>query len=609
MAAAALAALAMSVGCMSAADAGPQAAPPGPEGKPPLRFSTDGFWLNLHHFLYVLGRAEAKAPDAGRPAVAGAPADAARGLEALTAEQRLAWRESVAFYAAGPSKLDLIFDRRLAAAARALGAAVGSTLDGVDIEPATRGALERAAPLYRAAWWPAHRAANQAWAAAIAALLAEHGARMVSLITGWYRSDWPADGYPVHLSAYSNWAGAYSTTGNLLVVSSLDRDLEGSQGLEVIFHEAMHQWDDAMDAALATAARAQRTTVPDGLSHAMIFFTAGEAARRTVQGHVPYAERSGVWQRSSGRFLPALETAWRPYLDGQGTRDDALAALVRRAAAPGSASPSALSEEQIAALRRGAAESVLPEGPARLPLVGTPSLPLVEAWINGAGPMRLLVDLGSNVTILRRDVVDAAQIEVIVDRESSDIVRADTLRLGSASFRDIWMGAYDELDVDGVVGYNLLSSLPFTLDIPNRRLVLGGVELTAADPEYVVAGRLPYLPARIGDRELLLNPDTGAAEEMTVPAAWEGSLPVAGQLRPGPVTYNNQTGSVRVRTARLGLDLRVGELVLGRPVVYFNPDAEDAWLGCGILQHYSLSMDPRIRRYRLIGPADRKPDQ
>ena len=36
---------------------------------PIFRFETDGFWLNLHHYLYVLGRAEAELPDSRREAV------------------------------------------------------------------------------------------------------------------------------------------------------------------------------------------------------------------------------------------------------------------------------------------------------------------------------------------------------------------------------------------------------------------------------------------------------------------------------------------------------------------------------------------------------------
>src|SRR5438309_1253849 len=45
---------------------------------PLFRFETDELWLNLHHFLYVLGRAEAKTQDSSRDAVACASADVTR---------------------------------------------------------------------------------------------------------------------------------------------------------------------------------------------------------------------------------------------------------------------------------------------------------------------------------------------------------------------------------------------------------------------------------------------------------------------------------------------------------------------------------------------------
>jgi hypothetical protein len=96
----------------------------------------------------------------------------------------------------------------------------------------------------------------------------------------------------------------------------------------------MHQWDDAMFAALSAEGRRQRLTVPDTLSHAMIFFTAGEAVRSVVPNHVPYAESEGVWSRGMGAVKPALEAVWAPYLAGRGTRDEALTALVKRVGSP-----------------------------------------------------------------------------------------------------------------------------------------------------------------------------------------------------------------------------------------------------------------------------------
>src|SRR5439155_26194234 len=145
-----------------------------------------------------------------------------------------------------------------------------------------------------------------------------------------YGMEWPGEGFAVHLSGYSNWACAYSTTGNLLVVSSLDRALRGLPGLETAFHEGLHQWDRQMNDLLFAEARRTGKRLPPNVSHGMIFFTAGEAVRRVAPDHVPYAEANGVWQRGFERFKAPLDEVWKPYLDGKGTRDDAITALVVR---------------------------------------------------------------------------------------------------------------------------------------------------------------------------------------------------------------------------------------------------------------------------------------
>lgn len=80
-------------------------------------------------------------------------------------------------YAAGWSLESPTFDESAAGIVRAL-ANAGSepTLAAAAIDPRSRDALERAAPLYRRVWWPAHRDANRAWRSQIEPLLARHGA-------------------------------------------------------------------------------------------------------------------------------------------------------------------------------------------------------------------------------------------------------------------------------------------------------------------------------------------------------------------------------------------------------------------------------------------------
>jgi hypothetical protein len=305
-------------------------------------FDTDEFWLNLHHFLYVLGRAEAKLPDAANPAVAGAQPDVERGFRSLTQEEQQAWTTATRTYAAGLS-LRSNLDPVMVQATRAL-ADVGEapTLSGAKLDADLASTLERAAPVYRKVWWPSHRAANRMRKAALDDLIARYGAPTIDYVSKVYGQAWPAAGFPVHMSGYANFGGAYSVGGGppFVVFSSMTGQNSGLHGLEIVVHEGMHRWDQALFTVLAAQARSRDLLVPRDLTHALIFFTAGEAVRRIDANYIPYADEFGVWDLPlSGGALPAkrlkpiLEDVWKPYMNGRGTRDEALAALVERAAA------------------------------------------------------------------------------------------------------------------------------------------------------------------------------------------------------------------------------------------------------------------------------------
>ena len=296
---------------------------------PIFRFETDGFWLNLHHFLYVLGRVEAKMPDIKREAVAGAPADEAEGLKTLADAERRVWREAVAVYGAGLSKLETVFDRALYDITNAVRrASPDREATTLQIDVAVAEALNRAAPIYRKAWWPRHRDTNRKWLQSMQDPLKKYGPQMLAYVTRAYQEPWMAGGFPVNISGWSNWAGAYSTYDSLLVISTLNPGNQGLHGFEITFHEAMHQWDEETDARLLKIARANKLKFNGLLSHAMIFYTTGEAMRSVVPTHVPYAEIAGIWKGRMGAFKPALDAHWKPYLDGKTTLDEALLGLL-----------------------------------------------------------------------------------------------------------------------------------------------------------------------------------------------------------------------------------------------------------------------------------------
>jgi hypothetical protein len=93
-----------------------------------------------------------------------------------------------------------------------------------------------------------------------------------------------------------------------------------------------------------------------------------------------------------------------------------------------------------------------------------------------------------------------------------------------------------------------------------------------------------------------MNLDTGAAEWMTVPPSLQSQLRWAVTPVPGRTTSNNQTGSTQVLEGRLADTLRFGELTIISPLVYINPDADDAWLGAAAMAGAVWTFDPRQRR-------------
>jgi hypothetical protein len=300
-----------------------------------FQFHTDDIWLSQHQFLYALGMHEAQLPTRSRRAVSGAPGEVTSRMDALSPAERAQWDAAVTYYAKGPSTRDAVFDEGLVRAATAL-AAVRDAQDLSKLPPDAiasewRNHLERVGPIYRRVWWPAHRRANQERRDAMTPLVARHAPVILPIIERAFARSWPAGGFPVHLASYATWSGAYSTGDNLLVVSSQDTGTEGLLGLETLFHEGMHQWDSETAAALSDAAKQAGIRVPNGLSHALIFYTAGVAVQRVTPTHVPYADVNGLWGRLvAPNVKVALDEVWRPFLDGHGTRQQALADIMRR---------------------------------------------------------------------------------------------------------------------------------------------------------------------------------------------------------------------------------------------------------------------------------------
>jgi hypothetical protein len=286
------------------------------------------FWVNLHHFLYMTARARA-GMDATRSATIKVLVDTV-GVGALSLEQRNALEVAIAYYARAVAPRDILFDSSLVAvndrlveledATRVGGAA------GLDTGIAT--ALDRAAPVYRALWWPRHDAANRRWIAQVLPVLAEHGDEAARIEARAFRTPWSATPVRVDATAYTNWAGAYTTEyPSHINVGSVD-EIGGraTSKFETLFHEVLHTMDDSLFLAVQAAFREKGKRMPRDPTHTFIFFTAGEVTGKLFPGYISFAEEGGLWTRNPewARMLPLLRTHWRPYLEGRGTLQDAV---------------------------------------------------------------------------------------------------------------------------------------------------------------------------------------------------------------------------------------------------------------------------------------------
>ncbi|MDP9099274.1 MAG: hypothetical protein M3N48_09830 [Verrucomicrobiota bacterium] len=288
------------------------------------------FWINLHHFLYLQARARMDTPDSHRPAVAGVRADMEMICK-LPPDQRQPWNAALDCYERDLAKLDLIFDGSLVKMTNKIATQESiPSLHSSGLDPAVIHALEGAAPVYRSHWWPRHDQMNRAWAAMIDPLLRRYGDSLAQEIAKAYQTNWPAKPFRVDLCAYANWAGAYTVDDmQRITLSSLDEGNGATQGLEGLFHESLHVLEGPVVAELLRQAKAQGKEAPRFLSHALIFYTAGEITRRTVSGHKPYAVGHHLWNGDPwSKYWNLLRTYWQPYLDGRTSLVDAMRDIV-----------------------------------------------------------------------------------------------------------------------------------------------------------------------------------------------------------------------------------------------------------------------------------------
>ena len=311
-----------------------------------------GFWVNLHHFLYLQARLT-KNNLASTENVRGAAAanEDAVSLNDFPAAEIRDWQSAVAFYSKDLAGRDLnlngdmeTINNRLSEMETCADLAGKISADcRSGLQPGLVDALDRAAKVYRAHWWADQDRANREWIAQVAPMVSELGVELSGQLAEVYQRPWPTGRLRVDVVGFAGPFGAYSSLNPVHVtISSHDIRNQGIYGFEVLFHESSHALAGAVTEAISREFRQRDKPIPRNLWHALLFYTTGELVRRdlaygtialaSLQGvdpirYQPYAVRFGLYSGSWERFRGELDLYWQPYLQGRTSFDAAIARL------------------------------------------------------------------------------------------------------------------------------------------------------------------------------------------------------------------------------------------------------------------------------------------
>jgi hypothetical protein len=311
-----------------------------------------GFWVNLHHFLYLQARllkGNLSSTETGRGAAQ--PDELPVSLLDFPEADIHAWQDAVAFYGKDLAGRDLLLNGDMEIINNQLSAMEtcpdleGKTtpLCKSGLRPDLVQALERAAPVYRAHWWEQQDRTNREWIAQVAPMIRKMGVELSGQLADVYQRPWPTQRLRVDVVWYGGPFGAYTTLDPIHVtISSHDPRNRSVYGFEVLFHESSHALAGAVTAGIAREFRERDKPIPRDFWHALLFYTTGEMVRRDVEygtmtltyqqsegasAYLPYAARFGLYSGSWEHFRGLLDLYWMPYLDGKVSFDTAMARL------------------------------------------------------------------------------------------------------------------------------------------------------------------------------------------------------------------------------------------------------------------------------------------
>jgi hypothetical protein len=318
-----------------------------PTGTLPAFEFHSGFWVNLHHFLYLQARIQSH--ELTRVGAASTNYSALAATLPANSPGAADWARAVDYYVKTFASRDLWIDLGMGMINDRLGemdrcpdlSGRSSPSCASGLRPEMIDVLERAASVYRVQWWPAHDGKNRGWIEAQAPQVREMGARLAEPLSDVYRTNWPAQPIRVDLVYYAGPFGSYTTLDPVhVMLSSADPSNQGPSGFELLFYEGSHAIGGSVEDAIVRECHVRGIPIPRDLWHALLFYTTAKMIGRVAPGTprtnssseidsaLSHNYSAGLTARGWQGYQLVLEVYWQEYLDGKVGFDHALTAVV-----------------------------------------------------------------------------------------------------------------------------------------------------------------------------------------------------------------------------------------------------------------------------------------
>jgi CubicO group peptidase (beta-lactamase class C family) len=271
--------------------------------------------------------------------------------------------------------------------------------------------------------------------------------------------------------------------------------------------------------------------------------------------------------------------------------------------------------------RRGpeAPGEVLIGGRVQIPMDLTNHVPVIEAKVNGKGPFRFAVDSGfGGMMQVTPALEEKLGLPVIGEAISGDpsgknqktvrILHADSVDIGEAHFGQVDVGeqgGQHAMDVDGIIGLQLFTSLIVTFDYPNSRFEIDGGGLPPADGAkiltYSAEHGIPNIEVDVAGVKVKTDIDSGSPALLSIPLALAKSLPLAEE--PRVFGHGRTVGNdFDIYGAPLKGEAHVGAITLTNPQLDFVEIFPVGNLGFRFLKDLVVTFDPANHRVRFARP-------